>query len=74
MFGGTSPKKLFTAGRRFYKGDFHATPSLNHQIDCTMKDDSTLMIAGVYVPDKTAIPKQFADYSALLIICQRYPS
>jgi hypothetical protein len=40
---------------------------MNHQIDRTMKDDNTLMIAGVRVPEKTAIPKQFADYSALLI-------
>jgi hypothetical protein len=32
-----------------------------------MKDDNTLMIAGVRVPEKTAIPKRFADYSASLI-------
>jgi hypothetical protein len=40
---------------------------MNHQIDRAMKDDVTLMIAGVRVPEKTAIPKQFADYSASLI-------
>jgi hypothetical protein len=40
---------------------------MNHQIDRAMKHDVTLMIAGVCVPERTAIPKQFADYSALLI-------
>ena len=64
---GTSPKKLFTAARQFYEGVFHVSPSMNHQIDRVMQDDITLMIAGVCVPEKTAIPKQFADYSALLI-------
>ena len=40
---------------------------MNHQIDRAMKHDVTLMIAGVCVPERTAIPKQFADYSASLI-------
>ncbi len=64
---GTSPKKLFSAARQFYEGVFHASPSMNHQIDRAMKDNVTIMIAGVRVPEKTAIPKQFADYSASLI-------
>ena len=64
---GTSPKKFFTAARRFYESVFHASPSMNHQIDRAMKHDITLMIAGVRVPEKTVIPKQFADYSSSLI-------
>jgi hypothetical protein len=65
---GTSPKKLFTAARQFYKGFFHASPSMNHQIDRAMKDAITVMIAGVCVPEKkTPTPKQIADYSASLI-------
>ena len=41
---------------------------MNHQIDRATKDDITVMIVGVCVPEKkTAIPKQIADYSASLI-------
>jgi hypothetical protein len=33
---GMSPKKFFTAARRFYEGVFHASPLMNHQIERAM--------------------------------------
>ena len=64
---GTAPKHFFFCARRFYKDMFHASPSINEQIDQAMNQDVTILFLAIPVGNKSAVPKSFLPYSILLI-------
>ena len=63
----TAPKNFFSCARRFYEDMFHASPSMNEQIERAMNQDVTILFLAIPVGNKSAVPKSFSPYSTSLI-------
>ncbi|KAI2494902.1 hypothetical protein MHU86_19620 [Fragilaria crotonensis] len=60
---GTAPRIFYSSARRFYETIFHASVSMEEQIERAMKEDITLLILALRIGKQVAVPKSFSPYS-----------
>jgi hypothetical protein len=58
---------FFSCARRFYEDMFHASPSMNEQIEQAMNQGVTILFLAIPVGNNSAVPKSFSPYSTSLI-------
>jgi hypothetical protein len=64
---GTKPKNFYSCARQYNEDMFHASPSMNEQIERAMNQDVTILFLSITVANKSAVPKSFSSYSTSLI-------
>ena len=63
----TARKNFYSCLQAFYKGIFHASPSMDQQVARAVEHDISIMVLAVSVPKSTAVPKSLSPYSTSLI-------